>query len=220
MKKQNMNARYIALVGMFAALSFVLVLVGRLVPNVAGFLSYDPKDAAVVIAGFLMGPLAGVLVTVIVSFIEMLSISTTGVYGLIMNIVSTCAFAVPATMIYKKMHTQKGAVIGLVTSVLVLAVTMVAWNYVITPLYMGVPRSVVAGMLASVFLPFNLIKGGINATLALLVYKPIVNALRAAKLVDAGSNNSKGKFNAAFVCVIAAVFVTFVLLLLAMAGIL
>lgn len=220
MKKQTMDARYIALVGMFSALSFVLVLVGRLVPNVAGFLSYDPKDAAVVIAGFLMGPLASVLVSVIVSVIEMVSISTTGVYGLIMNIVSTCAFAVPATLIYKKYHTQKGAVIGLVVSVAVLAATMVAWNYVITPFYMGVPRSVVAGMLASVFLPFNLVKGGINATLALLVYKPVVNALRAAKLVEAGSGSSKGKVNVAFVCVIAAVLVTLVLLLLAMAGIL
>ena len=42
----------IAVAAMFAALAFAATMLGKLVPNVAGFLSYDPKDAVVVIAGF------------------------------------------------------------------------------------------------------------------------------------------------------------------------
>ena len=174
MSKQRVSTRTMAVIGMFSAVSFIAVLIGRIVPTVAGFLSYDPKDAVVVIAGFILGPLASVAISVIVSFIEMITISATGPYGFIMNIVSTCAFAVPAAWFYRKHHSQKGAVLGLSLGVVVLVICMVIWNYVITPFYMGVPRAVVAGMLTTVFAPFNLAKGGINAALSLLLYRPIV----------------------------------------------
>jgi len=218
MKKQKLSTRYVAVCAMFVAIAFVAVLIGKIIPNVAGFLSYEPKDAIVVIAAFIFGPLTCVLVSVFTSLIEMFTISGTGVYGLLMNVVSTCAFAVPAAAVYKRMRTQKGAVIGLAAGVLTMAVMMLAWNYVITPFYMGVPRSVVAGMLATVFLPFNLVKGGLNAAITLLIYKPIVNALRRAGLVETGGG--KGSFKLGFTLAALAVLVTFVLLLLVLTGVL
>ncbi len=219
MKNQKLTPRYLAVCAMFVALSFVAVLISKIIPNVAGFLSYEPKDAVIVIAGFIFGPLTCVFVSVITSLIEMLTISTTGPYGFLMNVVSTCAFTVPAALVYRRYHTQKGAIGGLALGVVVLAATMVAWNYIVTPFYMGVDRSVVAGMLASVFLPFNLIKGGLNAALTLLLYKPVVTALRKAKLVELGTGK-KGRFSLGFTLFALAVLTTFVLLLLVMLGIL
>lgn len=220
MSKQRVSTRTMAVIGMFTAVSFIAVLIGRIVPNVAGFLSYDPKDAVVVIAGFILGPLASVAISVIVSFIEMITISATGPYGFIMNIVSTCAFAVPAAWFYRRHHSQKGAVLGLSLGVLVLVICMVIWNYVITPFYMGVPRAVVAGMLTTVFAPFNLAKGGINAALSLLLYRPIVSSLRKAGLVAESSSGHKKTFNTGVTLFAGAVLVTFVLLLMALMGIL
>ena len=219
MKKQAFSTRYVAVCAMFTAIAFVTVLISKVIPNVAGFLSYEPKDAIIVIAGFIFGPLTCVFVSVLTSLIEMLSISSTGIYGFLMNVVSTCAFAVPAAWLYRRNHTQKGAVLGLALGVAVMAVCMVLWNYIITPFYMGVPREVVAGMLASVFLPFNLIKGGLNAAITLLIYKPIVGALRKAKLVPE-SSGKKGGFKLGFTLAALAVLVTFVLLLLVMIGVL
>ena len=210
-----------AAVAMFSAVSFVAVLVSKVIPNVAGFLSYEPKDAVIVIAGLLYGPLTSVLISLIVSFIEMITISSTGPYGFLMNVVSTCAFAVPAAWYYQKHRTQKDAVIGLVFGVLTMAAAMLLWNYIITPFYMGVPRATVAGMLMTVFLPFNLVKGGINAGLTLLLYKPVVNALRAAGLAQpSSSGKEKGSFSAGFTLFAAAVLVTFILLFLVMIGVL
>ena len=208
MSKQRVSTRTMAVIGMFSAVSFIAVLIGRIVPTVAGFLSYDPKDAVVVIAGFILGPLASVAISVIVSCIEMITI------------VSTCAFAVPAAWFYRKHHSQKGAVLGLSLGVVVLVVCMVIWNYVITPFYMGVPRSVVAGMLTTVFAPFNLAKGGINAALSLLLYRPIVSSLRKAGLVEESKSSHKKSFSAGFTLFAAAVLVTFALLLMALMGIL
>ena len=210
-----------AAVAMFSAVSFVAVLVSKVIPNVAGFLSYEPKDAVIVIAGLLYGPLTSVLISLIVSFIEMITISSTGPYGFLMNVVSTCAFAVPAAWYYQKHRTQKDAVIGLVIGVLTMAAAMLLWNYIITPFYMGVPRATVAGMLMTVFLPFNLVKGGINAGLTLLLYKPVVNALRAAGLAQpSSSGKAKGNFSAGFTLFAVAVLATFILLFLVMIGVL
>ena len=221
MQKEKMSTRFMAAVAMFSAVSFVAVLVSKVIPNVAGFLSYEPKDAVIVIAGLLYGPLTSVLISLIVSFIEMITISSTGPYGFLMNVVSTCAFAVPAAWYYQKHRTQKDAVIGLVIGVLTMAAAMLLWNYIITPFYMGVPRATVAGMLMTVFLPFNLVKGGINAGLTLLLYKPVVNALRAAGLAQpSSSGKAKGNFSAGFTLFAVAVLATFILLFLVMIGVL
>ncbi len=221
MKKQQMSTRYMAAVAMFAAVSYVAVLLSKVIPNVAGFLSYEPKDAIIVIAGLLYGPMTSVLISVIVSFIEMITISSTGPYGFLMNMVSTCAFAVPAAWYYQQHRTQKGAVTGLGFGVLTMAVAMLLWNYIITPFYMGVPRATVAGMLMTVFLPFNLVKGGINAGITLLLYKPVVSALRAAHLAQPSTSGAqKGSFSAGFTLFAVAVLVTFVLLFLVLIGVL
>ena len=221
MNRQKYSTRYLAVVAMFTAISYVAVLISKVIPNVAGFLSYEPKDAIIVIAGLLYGPLTSVLISVIVSFIEMITISATGPYGFLMNVVSTCAFAVPAAWFYQKHRTQKGAVIGLTLGVITMVVAMLLWNYIITPFYMGVPREVVAGMLMTVFLPFNLVKGGINAGLTLLLYKPIVNALRKAHLAEPSKSGSqKGSFSLGFTLFASAVLVSFLLWLLVLIGVL
>ena len=76
-------------------------------------------------------------------------------------------------------------------------------------------------MLIPIFLPFNLIKGGINAALTMLLYKPVVSALRKAKLVESSSGGSgKGKISVGFTLFALAVLVTFVLLFLVLTGVL
>ena len=223
--KEKITIRYVACMAMFAALSFVSVLLTKWIPPVSGFLSYEPKDALIVIAGFIFGPVSCVILSILVSLIEFLTISSTGPWGLLMNVLASCAFSVPAAWIYAKNRTQKGAMIGLGVAVLSMAACMVAWNYIVTPYYMTMgdvtdveaKRKIVGGMLASVFLPFNLIKGGINAGLAMLLYKPVVVALRGAGLVSP-SQGKKSRFSLGFTIFAFCVLATFVLLLLVMLG--
>lgn len=182
----NTNTKRIVMIGMFSALAFVLTCLGNLIPiKVAGFLDYDPKDIIVVIAGFVMGPLSALAISVIVALIELVTISSTGIIGCIMNIISTSFFACTAAVVYRKRRTLNGAIIGLALGVALMCGAMMLWNYLITPLYMaGVSRETVAKMLPTVFLPFNFIKGSANAALAMLAYKPLVNAMRRARLLE------------------------------------
>ncbi|MGM9615628.1 MAG: ECF transporter S component [Oscillospiraceae bacterium] len=214
----KISAKTVATVGMLCAIAFVANLISQVFPTVSGFLSFDLKDVVIVIGGFMMGPITAIVISVIVSLIEMLTVSSTGVIGLIMNILSSCAFSCVAAGIYRRHHNMKGAIIGLVSGILCMTVIMLLWNWLITPLYMKVPRDVVVSMLIPVFLPFNLLKGGINATLSMLLYKPIVTALRKANLVEA-SASGKGGAKVGVIAVSAVLLVSFVLLALVLAGV-
>ncbi|MDO4492753.1 MAG: ECF transporter S component [Clostridia bacterium] len=205
----NERTRKMVVTGMLAAVAFCAVLLGRVIPNFNGFLSYDPKDAVVAIGGFIYGPGVALIITVLVSLIELFTISTTGIYGFIMNVVSTASFALPAVIVYKKMHSMKGAYVGAAAGIVSMTAMMMLWNLIITPIYMGMPRSVVAGMMFTVFMPFNLVKSGINAGLTLLLYKPLVTALRSAKLIPEAKAGSQ-KFKWGYMLVSAAILSAFI----------
>ena len=158
--------------------------------------------------------IAGIMV---VSLVEMLTVSGTGPIGLIMNVLSTSAFALPAALMYRNQRSLKRAALGLGLGVLCMTVVMLAWNYIITPLYMAVPRAVVAGMLLPTFLPFNLVKGGLNAGITMLVYKPVSGALhRAGLLGDSKSASPKRRFNLPATIISAFVVVTSIIVLIIM----
>jgi riboflavin transporter FmnP len=205
---------------MFSAVSLVVTYLSKLIPiSVLGFLHFDFKDAIIVISGFLFGFLPAAAVTVVVSFIEMLTMSSTGPIGMLMNVIASAAFACPAAFIYNRNRSMKGAIIGLVTGVVCMTVMMLLWNYLITPLYMETPREVIASMLVPVFLPFNLIKGGLNLALTLIIYKPLANVLRRANLVEAGNTESASTRHIGSIIVGVILLVSFALLALVIAGV-
>ena len=82
------------------------------------------------------------------------------------------------------MRSVVGDFIGLAAGVLLSTGCMILWNYIVTPIYMGIPRDAVASMLLPIFLPFNLIKNGINAILLFIMYSPISLALRKTRLLE------------------------------------
>ena len=187
----NKNLKKIISLAMLSAIAFAVVTFGR-IPIVL-FLSYDPKDVIIAIGGFIFGPLSAFIISAVVSLVEMVTISNTGPIGCVMTIISSCTLVCTASYIYKKKRTLSGAVIGRVSGTLIMTLAMLLWNYLITPIYMGYPREAVAELLLPVFLPFNLVKGGLNTAITLLLYKPVVTALRRAKLIDVSSENHTEK---------------------------
>lgn len=210
----------LTLMAMFAALAYIVMLVGRFPISSVDFLKYDPKDVILVICGFILGPMPALLVTFVVSIIEMLTVSSTGLIGLIMNVLSSAGFACTAAFVYKKRHSLRGAAVGLVLGALVMTALMLMWNYFITPYYMGMPREAVAAMLVPVFLPFNLIKSALNAAIAMLIYKPVSRALRQIGLTEPAGGHAPEKKRVLGAMLIAAlVLVSCIFIVLIMRGI-
>ena len=212
------KTKRITMVGMLCAIAFLVTVVCRI--PVVLFLKYEPKDVIVTMGGFMFGPMTSFVVSLIVSFVEMFTISDTGIIGCIMNVLSTCSFACTAAFIYKKHHTFKGAVAGLISGCLLATAVMLLWNYLITPIYMGYPREAVKALLIPAFLPFNLLKGGINMALTLLIYKPVVTALRSAGLVPASERGEGEKVSRTGIVLVAAlILITCVFFILVLRGI-
>ena len=188
---------------MLAALAYVVMVLIRI--PVVMFLKYEPKDVIITIAGFLFGPIAPLIISLVVGLLEMVTVSDTGPIGLVMNVIASCSFCCTAAYIYKKKHTLQGAVLGLITGGLLMTVVMLLWNYLITPIYMGYPREAVAAMLIPVFLPFNLVKAALNSGIILLLYKPVVGLLRKSGFVEGSA--SAGKTQRNFGIIAGAIFV-------------
>lgn len=181
---KNDPIRKLATLAMLAALAYVVMLVLRvpIMPS-APFLKYDAKDVILCVAGFLYGPIEGAVLSLIVATLEMVTVGTTGPWGLLMNFLASAAFVCTASLVYRWKHTLPGAILGLACGMVMMTGSMLLWNWLVTPIYQGMPRQAVAEMLVPVFLPFNLMKSGLNTILTLLVYKPVTKALRLAKLV-------------------------------------
>lgn len=203
-------------IGMLCAIAYLLMLFFRI--PVVLFLKYEPKDVVITIGGFLMGPMTAFIISVVVALIEMITTSDTGIIGCIMNAISSCAFACTASFIYKYKKNVRGAVTGLVIGTIFMVIIMLLWNYLITPLYMKVPREQITPLLIPAFLPFNLLKGSLNSAITFLVYKPVVSSLRKADLLPRTSETAKKSYTGAML-VCALIIITCIFFVLTMQGI-
>ncbi len=185
-----MTTKKISTIGVLSAMALVVATFIRfpIVPAVS-FMFYEPKDVILVIGGFIYGPATVVLMSVITSILEVM-FKGGNVIDIVMNVISTVAFAGTAALIYRKYHSKNGAVAGLLSGVAVTVVVMILWNYIVTPIYYKMPREAVVALMIPGFIPFNLIKYGLNAGITLVLYKPIVNVLRRFKMVESGNGKS------------------------------
>lgn len=214
-QKKKFDVKRLVLLAVFTALSYTAVCLIR-IPAVA-FLKYEPKDVIIVMGGLILGPLASLIISAVTALIEMFTISETGIIGCVMNLLSSACYACTASLVYRHRRTLAGAVGGLALGSVAMVTVMLLWNWLITPLYMGVDREAVVGMLVPVFLPFNAVKALLNSALVLCLYKPLITALRKARLVSAPSA-AEGGFRIGLYILSVAVLATGILMLLVLQG--
>lgn len=179
MKNSTQKLNRIAATSIFAAIAYLSMF---LTPFRVDFLTFDIKDAVMTIGALYLGPLAGLAMSAVTSLLEVFTISQTGIDGMIMNFVGSATYTVVAALIYTYRKSLKNAVLGLVAATLSMTAVMLAANLIITPGFKGVPVEAVIAMIPTLLLPFNLLKGILNAALVMLLYKPVTTAMRATRL--------------------------------------
>lgn len=219
MKINNRSDRIkrITATAMFCAMAYVCAVFVK-VP--VQFLTLDVKDSVIVLCTLLFGPLAGGTVAIIVPVLEFLTVSATGVYGLIMNVLSSMTFAMTAGLIYRYKKSMTGAIIGLIAGVCSVTSVMLLANLFITPYYLGGTVAQVAAMIPKILLPFNLVKAVLNAAIVLLFYKPLskmlkrMRVLRSEKKMGETLPTKKGNVRTAVISIVAAAIITASLLVI------
>lgn len=187
MNRNNNNARIkrLAGAGVFAALAIAVSFLTSFIK--IGYLSLDAGDIIIVLASFIYGPGVGVAISLVSSMAGFLY-SGTMWWGALMDFASSAVFAFTASFIYSRRKTFNFAIIGVYSAVIAVTAAMMPLNILITPLYMPVSVEFVLSEIPRILLPFNFAKATFNGGMALLLYKPLVRALRRSGFATSDSS--------------------------------
>ena len=173
----------LVMVAVLSALAVALVYMIHLpiIPSLP-FLEYDPADIPIFIVTILFGWQWGMLMTVVVSIVQGLTVSAqSGVIGIIMHIFATGSFVLVSGIVDRMLcgAYRRGSVgferrtlplvISFVFGLVAMLAAMMAWNYIFTPIFLGTDREAIIPALPLILL-FNFIKGGLNASVAIAVF--------------------------------------------------
>lgn len=173
------NTRQLVTMALMCAIASLFSFVQiPLIPGVS-FLTYDPSLMPAMVCGFAFGPGAGIAVGSIAAVIHGLILGEW--VGSLMNIFATAFFVLPAALLYGRMHTLKGAIAGLVISVITATAGAILVNLTIGVWFYYGSADVIIPLILPALLPFNLVKTILNALLTLVVYKAVSNLITPKK---------------------------------------
>ena len=175
---------------MLSAVAFILMFLDFPIPFlIPPFVKMDFSELPALLAAFSLGPVYGVVVCLVKNLVHFVTMTTTGGAGEICNFLLGACFAIPAGVIYQHMKTRRGALIGVLTGAVVMAVLSVPLNYYISyPVYTKfMPIDTIISMYQQIRpstnglmeclvifnAPFTLLKGVLTSALCFLIYKPL-----------------------------------------------
>lgn len=183
-EKKRISTKVIAQIGVLGAIAMVLMLFDIPLPFAPTFYKIDFSEVPVLVGAFTMGPVAGALIELV---------------KILLNLLIGCAMCIPASLIYQKLHSRKGAIIGMVTGTVFMTIVGCFINaYLLLPAYaaafhmpidalvaMGTAvNSHINSLLTFVLLsvaPFNLLKGFLVSLIVFLIYKKISPILQMGR---------------------------------------
>lgn len=181
----------------FAAMAGVLMLFKFPIPIAPAFMTVDFGDVATLMSGFVLGPVSGVITVFLKIMLNLILNGTTTAYvGEVSNFIVGSIFVFISSYIYNKYKTKKSALIGLTFGIIAMTMVATLSNYfVIFPLYakalgMGSVDAFVNTMpnagyintyldlILFAVVPFNLVKGTLNALVTFLTYKRVSKVMK------------------------------------------
>lgn len=194
-----LSTKKIAMIGMFSAVSGIMMLLEIPMPFAPSFYKIDPSELPVLICGFAFGPVAGVLTEFLKIVIKLFFKPTsTAFVGELANFCVGCSMILPATIIY---HIKKKKAIALVACIAG-TMTMTIFGTLFNAIYLlptfavmyGMPLDALIGMgtainanvtdvfsfVAFCVAPLNLLKGGAVSAVTFVLYKPLSPILKAS----------------------------------------
>lgn len=200
------HTRKIAVIGMFSAVSAILMLFEFPIPFAPGFYKLDFSELPILIGAFAYGPAAGVMMEFIKILLKLfLKGTSTAFVGDLANFAVGCSMILPASVIYAFHKSKKTAVVSCIAGTLIMTVFGSAFNAVyllpafsvmfhmpmdeilaagraLNPL---MTRDSIVSFVIACVAPLNLIKGTSVSLVTMLIYKPLSPILKAGKRVEA-----------------------------------
>lgn len=187
------RARKLTVTAMLSTIAFILMYIEFPIPAlIPSFVKLDISDLPELLAAFSLGPVYGVVVSLLKNVLFSLLHGTSSAYvGETFNFIMGAVFSFSAGFIYKKYKSRKGALTGALVGAVLMSVLSVPLNYfVVYPAYVKLyelPLEAIIGMYQSIRpstdgllecllvfnMPFTFFKGLLDVALYFLVYKPL-----------------------------------------------
>lgn len=190
--KGKVTTKMLCFIGLFGALSSVLMLFKVPLFFAPAFMKLDVAELPAIIGSFMFGPVAGIFIVLVKLALNLMINGTDSMYvGELSNLFLSSAYVLSASLIYQRHKTKKQAVKALVIGVIATSIIAVFSNSLfIFPAYAvvyGLEMDSLVGMAAAVnpfvhdtftmmlwsVLPFNLVKYGVVSIITFLVYKKL-----------------------------------------------
>ncbi len=194
------TATRIAYIAIFTAISYVLGLLDFMVIPAVPFLKVDFSNTFVMIAGFSLGPVAGVIVAVLKELLHAITFGQTAFVGELANVLLVLPYMLIPAIVYRKHKGIKVVIVTLILGCIAQCIVCIPVNYLLNfPAYMKAFMGTTwkEGMdyfleLWYFALAFNAIKTVLVSVATLIVYKPLSKLI---KMTAAKFDKMKAKRN-------------------------
>ena len=187
--KPRITTRALVVTAMLSAIGYVLMLLNFSVPFMPSFIKLDISELPALIASFSLGPVYGVAVCLVKNLLNMLQTQTFGI-GDLSNFLLGTMFVLPAGVIYQRMKSRKGALIGSLAGAVIMALGSVLTNiFIVYPIYyqVAMPKEAILSMYQEILpamksveqsvivfnMPFTFFKAMLSVLVTFLIYKRI-----------------------------------------------
>lgn len=186
--KPRITTRALVVTAMLSAIGYVLMLFDFSVPFMPSFIKLDVSELPALIASFSLGPVYGVVVCLVKNLLNTLQSQTLGI-GDLSNFLLGTMFVFPAGLIYRRMKSRKGALIGSLVGAVIMAVGSVFTNiFLVYPLYynlmskeaiLNAYQAIIPSMrsveqsIICFNMPFTFLKAMLSVVITFLIYKRI-----------------------------------------------
>lgn len=192
--KRKMTTRELTTMAILSAIAAVLFMIEIPVFPAVPFYKLDFSNLPVLLGAFALGPVQGVLILLLKALLGLLH-TTSGGVGELADFIVGCAMVVPAGLIYRKMKSRKGALLGMLIGTLCAVLAAIFANYFIMFPAFGITEAALVGMGSKVFpfvtdtwsfvfcvtAAFNLIKFVAISIIGFLIYKPLSPILHGGR---------------------------------------
>ena len=181
--KKRFSAKRLAIIAVFVALSYAVSFLEIPIFPATPYLQLDFGNVFIMLIGFLLGPVEGVIVCVLKESLRMIGGT---VVGEIANMAMTTAYLLlPATVYHFKKGFKTVCFTMACSCVIASGVALLVNRYVNFPLYeafLGMPAEQAFSAVWGLILAFNLIKTVSVSILTVLLYKRLSNFLKKWKV--------------------------------------
>lgn len=199
---KNSKVKEMTLIAIMGGLSAILMIfLHAPIPFMPPFMDFDLAAIPELIGGFALGPIAAIGIIIVKILLKFVLLGTSTMFtGEVQNLLLSCAFVMPAVIIYQRNKTKKSALLGMIIGTVFCAITAVFTNlYIIIPFYANLGGMTVQSIIdmcnavnpmmestltLAIFgiIPFNIIKGMVSSLVTYILYKrlsyPIKNFVR------------------------------------------